>query len=46
LFEWPTLFPRANTPAWLAVILLAADAFVELLRTPRRSSRGGASPPV
>jgi hypothetical protein len=35
VFEWPTLFPRATTPAWLAVILLAADAFVELLRTPR-----------
>jgi hypothetical protein len=35
VFEWPTLFPRATTPAWLAVVLLAADAFVELLRTPR-----------
>jgi arabinofuranan 3-O-arabinosyltransferase len=36
VFEWPTLFPRANTLAWLAMVLLAADAFVELIRTPRR----------
>jgi hypothetical protein len=35
-FEWPTLFPRAETPAWLAIVLLSADAFVEWLRTPRR----------
>jgi hypothetical protein len=36
VFEWPTLFPRAETPGWLAIVLLSADAFVELLRTPRR----------
>jgi hypothetical protein len=36
VFEWPTLFPRAETPAWLAVILVAADAFVEIVRMPRR----------
>lgn len=32
VFEWPTLFPRARTLGWLAVVLLAADALVELLR--------------
>jgi hypothetical protein len=36
VFEWPTLFPRAETPGWLAIVLLSADAFVEFLRTPRR----------
>jgi hypothetical protein len=36
VFEWPTLFPRAETPGWLAIILLSADAFVELLRRPHR----------
>jgi hypothetical protein len=33
VFEWPTLFPRAETPAWLAIVLLAADAWTEWLRT-------------
>ncbi len=36
VFEWPTLFPRAETPAWLAVILFSADAWVEVVRSPRR----------
>jgi hypothetical protein len=29
VFEWPTLFPRARTPAWIAVMLLAGDAIAE-----------------
>jgi hypothetical protein len=32
VFEWPTLFPRARTLAWIAVVLLAADAVIEILR--------------
>ncbi|HTL83729.1 MAG TPA: hypothetical protein VL856_00990, partial [Acidimicrobiia bacterium] len=32
VFEWPTLFPYARTPAWIAVVLLAADAIVEVVR--------------
>jgi hypothetical protein len=35
VFEWPTLFPRAETPAWLAIVFVAADAFVEMVRTRR-----------
>jgi len=36
VFEWPTLFPRAETPGWLAIVFVAADAFVEWVRTPTR----------
>ena len=32
-FNWPLHFDRVNDVAWLAVILLACDALVELLRT-------------
>jgi hypothetical protein len=32
VFEWPTLFPHARTPAWIAVILLAADAVIDIVR--------------
>jgi arabinofuranan 3-O-arabinosyltransferase len=35
VFEWPTLFPHARTPAWIAVVLLAADAVIDIVR--RRS---------
>jgi arabinofuranan 3-O-arabinosyltransferase len=39
VFEWPTVFPRARTLAWIAVVLLAADAIVEVLRSrPGRES--------
>lgn len=34
IFEWPTLFPRARTLGWLAVVLLVADATVEVFRRP------------
>ena len=33
VFEWPTVFPRARTLAWIAVMLLVADVVVEVLRT-------------
>jgi hypothetical protein len=41
-FEWPTHFERVNDLAWLAVILLLADALVEILRRPpvHRRDRG------
>jgi len=35
VFEWPTLFPRARTLGWLAIVLLGADAVVEMVRAPR-----------
>ncbi len=38
VLEWPTLFPHAGTLAWIAVILLTADALVEILRS--RPARG------
>ncbi len=37
VFEWPTLFPHARTLAWIAVVLLAADALVEIVRSRPRS---------
>jgi arabinofuranan 3-O-arabinosyltransferase len=42
VFEWPTLFPRARTFAWIAVMIIAADMIVELLR--ERSRLRSASP--
>ncbi len=39
VFEWPTVFPRARTLAWIAVMLLTADGIVEILR-----SRPGVEP--
>jgi len=38
VFEWPTVFPHARTLAWIAVVLLAADAVTEILRA--RFDRG------
>ncbi|HEX5613653.1 MAG TPA: alpha-(1-_3)-arabinofuranosyltransferase family protein [Acidimicrobiia bacterium] len=43
VFEWPTFFPRARSLAWLAVVLLGADALVEVLER-RRGTRS--DPPV
>ncbi|MDQ1477997.1 MAG: arabinofuranan 3-O-arabinosyltransferase [Actinomycetota bacterium] len=57
VFEWPTLFPRARTLAWIAVVLLAADVIVDIVRSRARArsdarrasgstgSRGGAPNP-
>jgi hypothetical protein len=39
IFEWPTLFVRARTLGWLAIVVLAADVAVEIV-TRRRSSGG------
>jgi hypothetical protein len=41
VFEWPTVFPHARTLAWIAVVLLAADAVIEVLRS-RFDGGGGA----
>jgi len=44
-FNWPLHFDRINDVAWLAVILLASDALVELLRTrPWRGVADGQEP--
>jgi arabinofuranan 3-O-arabinosyltransferase len=39
VFEWPTLFARARTAAWIAVMLLAGDVILELVRTRRAAAR-------
>jgi hypothetical protein len=45
VFEWPTVFPRARTLAWIAVILLTADGIVEILRSrPGREPDGKTEP--
>src|SRR5262249_57008710 len=36
VFEWPTFFDRVHVLGWLAVVLIAADALVEVVRTRRR----------
>ena len=36
IFEWPTLFPRARTLGWLAVVLLVGDAVIEVFLRRRR----------
>jgi disulfide bond formation protein DsbB len=33
IFEWPTLFPRATSPAWLALLLVSAVALVDWVRS-------------
>ncbi len=44
VFEWPTLFPRARTLGWLAIVLLAADAVVEVVRGPLSAGASGDGP--
>ncbi len=39
VFEWPTFFDGVHAVAWLAVVLLAADAVVELVRSRRLDGR-------
>jgi hypothetical protein len=41
IFEWPTLFVRARTLGWLAVVVLAADVVVEAVARRARSGRVG-----
>src|SRR5205085_12008906 len=36
VFEWPILFTRSVTPAWIAITLFAADALYEMVRRGRR----------
>jgi hypothetical protein len=36
VFEWPTLFPRATTLAWIALALVGVDVVIELVRTWRQ----------
>ena len=46
IFEWPTVFPRARTMAWLALVFLGAAVVVDLVRRrafSRRRERGRAS---
>jgi hypothetical protein len=40
-FEWPAFFDAVRDVGWLAVVLLAADAVVELVRTVSRRPRDG-----
>ena len=45
VFEWPTVFPRARTLAWIAVVLLTGDGIVEMLRSrPGRQPDGKTEP--
>ncbi len=39
IFEWPTFFFRARTIAWVAIVVLAADAVIEIVLS-RRRDRG------
>jgi hypothetical protein len=42
VFEWPTLFPKAGTLAWIALALVGVDVVIELVRTWRtRHTRPG-----
>ncbi len=43
VFEWPTVFPHSRTLAWIAVLLLTADAIVEILRSRGSAARSGAT---
>jgi hypothetical protein len=38
IFEWPTLFVRARTLGWLAVVVLAADVAVQIVTRRRGGS--------
>jgi hypothetical protein len=46
VFEWPTVFGRARTPAWIAVMLLAGDAMAHALRDHARARRSRPGDPV
>jgi hypothetical protein len=41
-FEWPKHFDNLNDVAWIAILLFAADALVEIVR--RRAARDSGSP--
>jgi hypothetical protein len=44
-FEWPTFFWQVRTLGWIAIVFLAGDALVEIVRThsSRRSRRAAAT---
>ena len=43
IFEWPTVFPRARTMAWLALVFLGAAVVVDLVRRRAFSRRQNGS---
>jgi hypothetical protein len=43
VFEWPTLFSRATTPAWAAIVLFGADALYEMVRRSGAAANGATS---
>ena len=48
IFEWPTFFFRARTLAWIAIVVLAADAVMEIVSSRGRAAASvedGADPP-
>jgi arabinofuranan 3-O-arabinosyltransferase len=44
VLEWPTFFARVHSLAWLAVLLVAADALVDVLVRRRRAAGAEAHP--
>ena len=45
-FDWPTFYSAARAPAWIAVMLLAADALIEVVSRATRSRARSALPPL
>jgi hypothetical protein len=43
-FEWPTFFWQVRTLGWIAIVFLAADALVEIVRTRSRRSDPAPAP--
>ena len=43
-FDWPTFYTAARTPAWIAVVLLAADGLIEAVRRATRAQPGTRPP--
>jgi hypothetical protein len=44
-FEWPRHFDRLNDVAWLAIVLLACDALVEIVRSRAATNGAPTGPP-
>ena len=45
-FDWPTFYSAARTPAWIAVVLLGADAAIEVVSRARRVRKAPKVEPV
>ena len=43
-FEWPTFFWQVRTLGWIAIVFLAGDALVEIVRTHRRGPAESETP--